>query len=32
MAIYGCEESLRALRFRCDRGVKQFLQQAQQRA
>jgi hypothetical protein len=27
--IYGCEESLRALRFRCDLGVKKFSQRAQ---
>jgi hypothetical protein len=27
--LYGCEESLRALRFRCDLGVKKFSQRAQ---
>jgi hypothetical protein len=26
---HGCEEALRALRFRCDRGVKEFSQRAQ---
>jgi hypothetical protein len=26
---HGCEEALRALRFRCDRGAKQFSQRAQ---
>ena len=27
--LNGCEESLRALRFRCERGVKGFSQRAQ---